>query len=505
MTQKNNRAEEEKALQKIRTDFLHFVVAMDPTFKVNRHAVFICKQINRLVFGDLKRLIISMPPRHGKSLLCSVYLPAFIYGILPQSEVIATSYGHTLAQEFGAKVRAIINSEAYQRIFPDTKIEGEGRSGSTWKTVPVEDEIRQGIYKATGAMGPLTGFGANFIIIDDIFKNSKEASSLTIRNGLKDWFDSTCYSRLLPGGKVLFLMTRWHEDDLIQYVLDNDSEDEWEYYNLEAICSNKEEDPIGREVGEALWPEWYDVDYFNAIKNRNPKQFYSLYQGKPSQGGGGDISQGLIHTWSATSLQEQNTPLPIFVRKYVSWDTASKQGESNDYSVGTVWGETRDKELYLLYVFRDKIPLPELYDTILFLHKSWGCNYTLIEDASSGIGLIQLIHKQHPQLRRRVIGIPAGTKKKLSLIEPIMEQGSVLLLEDDESGEPIIQEMSAFPNATHDDCVSSVVQMVWWWIKEGFAPAIRNTFGIGFPSEKSQSFFRKLREPADRRSSRRRR
>lgn len=447
-------------LEELRHDLLKFIVCIDPKYKVVPHTRFICSILNHLIFGDKSRVIISLPPRHGKSLICSTYLPAFLYGLNPELEIIATSYGHDLAHTFGAKVRQIINSEAYQRIFPHTKIEGTGIGGKEWKTE------KGGIYKATGAMGSLTGFGANYIIIDDIFKNSEEASSPTIRKKLKEWYDTTCYTRLLPAGKIIFLMTRWHEDDLITYVLENDKAGEWEYYNLAALAELEEDLEIRvrdtdlvfrRELGTALWPEHYPVSYLKPIMERNLLQFNALYQGRPGKGA---KSGAEFNTDKLSLIPKALIPSkPKADRRFISLDTASKNLESHSYTVLTEWSE-HNGILFLTDLIRDKFTIPDLTLFVESYIRTKSPDQVLIEDASSGIGLIQYLGtKFKPD---QIIAIKPGTEKKIAIGADILYSDMVFLRSEPEFS-VIIDELKSYPNGQYTDCVSSVIQALWWW------------------------------------------
>lgn len=446
-------------LEDIKHDLLKFIVCIDPNYKVTPHTRFICSVLNYLIFGDKSRVIISLPPRHGKSLICSTYLPAYLYGLNPGLEIIATSYGHDLAHSFGAKVRQIITSEAYQRIFPHTKVEGSGIGGKEWKTT------EKGIYKATGAMGSLTGFGAHYIIIDDIFKNSEEASSPTIRKKLKEWYDTTCYTRLLPQGKIIFLMTRWHEDDLITYVLENDRANEWEYYNLAALAELEEDLEIKvrdtdlvfrRELGTALWPEHYPVSYLLPIMERNLLQFNALYQGRPGKGA---KSGAEFNTDKLVLIPKALIPKVRANRKIISLDTASKNLETHSYTVLTEW-EEHNGILFLTNMVRDKFTIPDLTLFVESYIETNSPDLVLIEDASSGIGLIQYLCTKFKS--ERIIAIKPGTEKKIAIGADILYSDKVFLRSEPEFS-VIIDELKSYPNGQYHDCVSSVIQVLWWW------------------------------------------
>lgn len=252
---------------------LEFILATTPGYIASPLHVYLCEKIEAAVNQGDARLCISIPPRHGKSEIISKALPAYYLSKHPESQIMEICYGSDLAADFGARVRELMNSDLYKWLYPASVPTGEGKAGNKWMTVS------GGLYKGVGIGGSITGFGADLMVIDDIVKNRKEAHSPAFKKQVREFFGSTLFSRILPGGSVIILMTRWTADDLVGMVT---SELGWEYINLPAICTDIEADPLSRKLGEALFPQFYPVPRLEEIRQScNEYDWLSLYQGTP--------------------------------------------------------------------------------------------------------------------------------------------------------------------------------------------------------------------------------
>lgn len=413
-----------------------YAAYMNEGFKCPDHIVDICKNLDEFVFGDLKRLIISIPPRHGKSFLCSQALPQFILGNFPSKKILTATYSQSLSNTFSREVIRGMKTPQYKNLFPDTVIITDNDTGSFVTSLG-------GHYVSTSRGGTITGLGGDYIILDDLIKNSLESRSPTLHKNMRDWYDSTMYSRLLPGGKILFLMTRWSKDDLIQYILDNDDLSEWKYINYPALD----------EKGNALWEEMFSSSYLLDIKRRNPRQFECLYQGNP-------YNEELTKTFNLSQYKfsdinsNQNKQF-LFI--FSSWDTASKVDPKHCYSVGTKWGVTVKGELYLLDYIKIKLLIPDLRTLILSKHQEWDCKVSLIEDANSGTAIIQELSK-----KIKIDPISPNVKKKIPDACLLLEEHKVILLDFPE----ITKELEEYPHGEFSDCVASVVNAIWWYSRK---------------------------------------
>lgn len=435
-------------IQKARTSLLHFIVYMMPEYEVAEHHKLICSKAMELVNGKNKRLIVSLPPRHGKSTILSEFLPAFIFGYFAavKKEIIATSYGASLAVSFGKKVRRLIESPEYKLLFPDVQILGNSDAGGYFEFT------NKSQYVAVGRGGGITGRGADFCLVDDLLKDSQEASSAVIRESCKEWWDSTAYTRLLPGGNVLIVMTRWHEEDLPGYLLANDAKGEWELINIPAICEEPETDFLQRKKGEALWPNWYPISYLEPIKARNAYQFSALYQGNPV------AKQGNL--CEAQWLNFYNKLPDTWDSIVCSWDTASAAKDISCFNAGIVFGIKGDLAYVLDYV-HGRFKFPELLDTLSAQLLKWQPNFALIEDASSGTQLLQMLDGKTGQCKLVPISKQSNKLQKFAGILPIIRGGKLMLAE--EGQETLAQELIGYPYGRYDDCVIAITHFLDWW------------------------------------------
>jgi phage terminase large subunit-like protein len=405
---------------------------MNEDYIIANHTKKICDLINKFLRKEIRHLAISLPPRAGKSEICSYALPMYILGLDPTTQIIATTYGQDLSRMFSRRVISGMGSDRYKQLFPQTVLDNVGSSANIWYTT------QGGYFKSTSRGSALTGAGANIIIADDLIKNSIEASSPTLLESMRDWFDTTLASRLLSGGQILMLQTRWVDRDLIGHVLSNDIFNEWTYLNIEALDEN----------GRSYWEEKFSTEYLVGIKHRNPKQFACLYQGNPTAIDATDFSISDYKILNISDTDTSSTPKYYFA----SWDTAVKTGDSNDYTACTVWSAYSNRIVLEDYV-KERVKLPELYKLIEKTHNDWGCKYTLIEDSNNGSAVLQLLNKKW------YVPIPPNVSKKLLITTTTLEEHEAWLRNFSE----VISQLEKYPNGTEDDCVASIVNAIWWW------------------------------------------
>ncbi len=353
-----------------------------PGYKPAAHHRLIARHLEAVERGDITRLMIFMPPRAGKSMLVSEFFPAWYLGRNPSHYLIAATYAQELADDFGRKVRNQIADPSFQAVFPGCMLKGDSQASKrfhvTQKAESGEPEL-DGAYFATGIGGPMSGRGAHLLLIDDAVKNREEAESPTIRQRNKDWYTSTAYTRLMPGGKVVVVMTRWHEDDLAGWLLSTQAHENWTTLCLPAIA--EVEDAIGRKEGEALWPEAFPLETLAKIKESiGSRDWSALYQQHPTPLEGG--------IFKAAWFKRYDKPRDHYTRIVQSWDTAVKADQINDPSVCLTFGE-RENGYDLLQAMVRRLEYPALKALVKSQAEDWGADAVLIEDKASGQQLIQ--------------------------------------------------------------------------------------------------------------------
>ena len=260
---------EKKRRNQARKSLTDFTQYTKPDFETADHHKIICEKLEAVERGEIDRLMIFAPPRHTKSELASRRFPAWYLGRNPNKQIITATYSGDLASDFGRDVRNIVAEQEYLNLFPEVSLRDDSKAANRWHT------NNGGVYISVGVGGSITGRGAHIALIDDPLKNRKDADSETIRDSIWDWYTSTLYTRLMPGGAIILIMTRWHEGDLAGRLLEqqNNGGDKWEIINLEADKDNK---------GIALWPQWYPIEALNRIKaNIGAREFSALYQQRP--------------------------------------------------------------------------------------------------------------------------------------------------------------------------------------------------------------------------------
>jgi predicted phage terminase large subunit-like protein len=393
------------------------------------------------------RLMLFMPPRHGKSEIASVNFPAWMLGHYPRFEVIACSYSSSLAMAFSRKVREQLRSKAYKETFTETRLDPKSQSAETWNTTA------GGGYVAAGVSGPITGKGAHVLIIDDPVKNREEAESENQQRLVYDWYRSTAYTRLAPGGGVLIILTRWHDLDLAGQLLAEEDGDKWEVIRYPAIATEKE--PF-REIGEALHRDRYDEEALNRIRKAvGPRDFEALYQQNPVPDSGDYFKREDLQYYSREDLKYDNLHI------YTAWDLAIGQKEQNDYSVGLTVGFDQDENLYILDVVRGRWDGFNLVEEILDSYELWMPSIVGIERGHIEMAIGPFLRKR---IRERklfsmyVADLAVGRRDKQARARSIqgrIQQGKVFFPKD-LKGETLIAEMLRFPNGAHDDQVDAL-------------------------------------------------
>ena len=409
--------------------------ASDGVWQDAKHLQYISKRIQRAVSRGSGRLIINMPPRHGKSWLISKWTPTWYLANNPDKDVLLCSYGDHFAATWGRQVR----NEITQNNKIDLSVKDDNRSTTSF-------ELTQGALMATsGVGGALTGKGGDLIIIDDPHKNYDEAKSVVFQEKIKDWFNSTVYTRKQPDTTFIVLMTRWHENDMTGFLMDEHG-DEWEQIILPAIA--EEGDELGREEGEALWPERFDIDELKRTQNAvGSFTFNGLYQQRPMGLEGGIIKQSYIRYY-------EKQPEPDFI--LISWDLNFKKTDDGSFVVGQVWFQ-QGVNYFLIDQFRERIGYVETKAAIKSMAEKYpSYNQIMVEAKANGEAILDDLRG----LVRGLTPFQSGDSKeaRCSAVSPLFEAGNVFINPDASWTDKYIDELCTFPNAKNDDQVDATAQ-----------------------------------------------
>ena len=424
-------------------------------FLHNWHNELIAGKLAACARGEIRRLIINVPPRSLKSHAATVAFPAFILGYYPAAQIICASYGQDLANKHSKDCRSLMASQWYRGLFP-TRLSPQKQSAQEFLTT------QGGSRLSTSVGGVLTGRGADLIIIDDPLKPD-EALSETSRKAVNDWYDHTLYSRLndKQSGIIIIIMQRLHQDDLVGHVLEQET---WEHVRLPAIAEQEEihlvESPLGsrwvsRHVGEALHPEREPLPILGHIRRTiGEYNFAGQYQQQPAPLGGGMVKTDWFKSYVPG---EEPSKFDMVLQ---SWDTANKSTELSDFSVCTTWGR-KNKKFYLLHVLRERMDYPDLKRAVREQADRFRPSNILIEDKASGTQLIQEL------IREGVYGVtryaPTMEKKmRLHSVTNTIENGFVYLPTKADWLACYLHELTTFPNGKHDDQADSTSQALDW-------------------------------------------
>lgn len=434
-----------------------------PRWRTERFHAYLSAKLVDVSAGRIKRLILAVPPRHGKSTLCSHVYPAWHLGNYPAQRIILCGYEAKFAASWGRKARDILEEHG-PRLFGVSVSQGSS-SASSWDTAIERDGVMRaagGGMATAGVGGPILGKGAHVFIVDDPIKNAAEARSAVKRQSQKDWFQSTAFTRLEadPEGAMIIIMQRWHEDDLAGWQLqealnDEDQGEQWELIEFPAIATDH--DALGRKPGEALSAR-YPIERLNRLKRKlGTYWFTALYQQKPTPADGSIFKSQWFTYEGSIGEDGKKIVAPAQYDMIVQvWDTAMKEGEMNDYSACATVGYIKATgKAYLLNMFRDKLDMPKLLVAMKSQANRWQPTVILVEDKGSGTSAVQTLRKE-TKLPILAQGVRGDKVTRASMVTPYIEQGRLIickfaLLMEFEA------ELFAFPLGTHDDMVDALV------------------------------------------------
>lgn len=437
-----------------RKRLLPFVERFNPDYSAGWVHKDICKRLEKfsqdVVDRKSPRLMLFMPPRHGKSTLASIAYPAWHLGRNPKHEFISCSYSGSLAMSFSRKVRHLLREPLYKNVFTDAKLDPSSQSVEAWLTT------KGGGYVAAGVGGGITGKGAHVLVIDDPVKNREDAESDYNRDNVWDWYTSTAYTRLAPGGGILVILTRWHDDDLAGRLLRGaaDGGDEWEVVKYPAIAETDEE---YRKMGDALHEDRYNLESLEKIQRAvGPRDWSALYQQNPVSDEGDYFTRDMIRYYDPADIDFSR------MKFYCAWDLAIGQRDRNDYSVGLVVGVDEYDNLYVVDCVRGKFDGFEIVERILDLYEQWRPSIIGIEKGHIEMALGPFLEKR---VRERKLyeayfkDLKPGRRDKEARARAIqgrMQQGMVRIPKDEVWTGPLVAELLRFPNGVHDDQVDAL-------------------------------------------------
>ena len=436
-----------------RSSFMKFCNKVWPEFIEGRHHKIMAEKFDRLATGELKRLIVNMPPRHTKSEFGSYLLPAWLMGRRPTLKIMQTTHTAELAYRFGRKVRNLMNEQEYKSVFEDVELRADSQAAGRWET------SKGGEYFAAGVGGAVTGRGADLLIIDDPH-SEQDALSPTAMEHAYEWYTSGPRQRLQPAGSIVIIMTRWAENDLTGKLLRQQGRDpladKWEVVEFPALMPDD----------TPLWPEfWAKEDLLSVKGSLSVGKWEAQWQQNPTS----EVSAILKRNWWQKWESKELPPLQYIMQSY---DTAYSKQEAADYSAITTWGifyenESGPPNIILIDASRGRWEFPDLRRKALEEYKYWDPECVIIEAKASGMPLTQEL---------RNMGIPVtnytpsrGNDKltRVNSIAPLLESGLVWA-PDTVWAEEVIEECAAFPAGEHDDYVDTVTQALRRFREGGF-------------------------------------
>jgi len=468
----------QKINQESNTDFLTFVRLVAPTlvpeFKMGNHIKIISDNLKDMEEGKIKRLMVFLPPRSSKSVICSKLFPAWYIGRNPNHEILTVSHSDQLSSDFGRSVRDIVNTEEFQKIFSGVSLRSDVRAAGKWKTT------QGGTYYAAGVRSQIAGRGAHVAILDDVM-SEEDAFSDAGRRYIKEWYPAGLRTRIMPNGAIVIINTRFHYDDLCGWLLkqqENMSEYEtipWKVIKIPAWLDEEAAELLDLPQGGSYFPEWKSEEVLrtdeNEIKASNGSRYWnSLYMQDPTPEEGGLIKKRWLQNW-----EDPEPPSCDFVIQ--TFDTAFSTKTTADFSVIQTWGifylydqdergyESYAPHLILLGNIKGRFEYPELRKLAQKLYNEHRPDVCMIEKKASGQSLIQ-------DMRRA--GLPVmeylPDRDKVSRVyaaSPIMESGRLWIPKNKKWADDLIEELIRFPNAAHDDQVDALTMAVHY-LKESW-------------------------------------
>jgi predicted phage terminase large subunit-like protein len=466
-----NNEQKVRALQKLRVykknwvqehgkdTFLDFITHVYPGYMIGDHHRKLAKIFEDIANGVKKRVIVNIAPRHGKSELISYLAPAWFLGKYPHKKVIMASHTADLAVNFGRRVRNLVGSDAYKDIFPAVELQADSKSASRWGT------NYNGEYFAIGVGGALAGRGADLFIIDD--PHSEQDAKLGRPDVFKpawEWFQSGPLQRLMPGGAIIVVMTRWSKLDLtgeiINQMVKNDEVDQWEVVEFPAIIEGKD----GAE--RSLWPEFWPLEELLSKKaGLDVRYWNSQYMQNPTSEEGALIKREWWNIWD-----KEDPPSCEFT--IMTLDAAQESNNRADFNALLTWGvffneEVNNYNIILLNAIKKRMEFPELKELVLQEYKDWEPDSFIVEKKSNGAALYQ-------EMRRMGVPIseftPGKGQDKISRVNAVSDlfRSGIVWAPDRRWAKEVIEECNDFPSGANDDLVDATTMALMRFRQGGF-------------------------------------
>ena len=445
-------------------DLIEFCKRMQPDYKVGRHHRILADKLMALEDGSADRVCVNIPPRHGKSQLVSIFYPAWFLGRNPTKKVMMVSHTTDLAVDFGRKVRNLIDVDDYKEIFPDVSLAVDSKSAGRWNT------NFGGEYFACGVGSALAGRGADLLLVDDPHSEQDIINgNFSVFEKAYEWFTFGARTRLMPGGRVAIVQTRWHMDDLTGRVTNdmvkNELADQYEIVEFPAILDADDEN--GKPIKKPLWPEFFDLGALERTKASMPAfQWNAQYQQQPTAEEASIIKREWWGIWP------HDAPPPV---EYVimSLDAAAEKHNRADFTALTTWGvyfneNENAHHLILLDSIKERLEFPELKAMCMDEYRKWEPDAFIVEKKSAGTAIYQ-------EMRR--MGLPIqeytphrGTGDKLARLNSVADiiASGMAWVPATRWADELVEEIAGFPFMSNDDLVDSTVMALLRFRQGGF-------------------------------------
>jgi len=464
-------------------DLIEFCKLMMPEFIVGKHHRILADMLMAIESGDEDRICVNIPPRHGKSQLVSIFFPAWFLGRNPDKKVMMVSHTTDLAVDFGRKVRNLIALDAYRSIFPTVKLAQDSKSAGRWNTNV------GGEYYACGIGSALAGRGADLLLVDDPHSEQDVINgNFGVFEKAYEWFTFGARTRLMPGGRVAIIQTRWHLDDLTGRVVrdmgKNERADQYNVVEFPAIL-DIEDKKTKKTVQKPLWPEFFDLEALLRTKASMPVfQWNSQYQQKPTTEEAAMVKREWWNKW----IPDSPPPCEYVI---MSLDAAAEKHNRADFTALTTWGvflneETEAYNIILLNSIKQRIEFPELKQLAMEEYHDWEPDSFIVEKKSSGVALYQEMRRMGLPVSEYTPHRGSGDKlARLNSVADIVASG-ICWVPETRWAEEVVEEIAGFPFMSNDDLVDSTVMALMRFRQGGF---------IRLPSDEPEEerFFKRRR------------
>ena len=446
-------------------DLIAFCKLMQPDYIVGKHHRILADMLMDIERGDKDRICVNIPPRHGKSQLVSIFFPAWFLGRNPNKKVMMVSHTTDLAVDFGRKVRNLIATAEYSSIFPTVKLAQDSKSAGRWNTNV------GGEYYACGIGSALAGRGADLLLVDDPHSEQDVINgNFSVFEKAYEWFTFGARTRLMPGGSVAIIQTRWHLDDLTGRVVrdmgQNEQADQYEVVEFPAIL-----DVTGKKTGKItqkpLWPEFFGLEALLRTKASMPTfQWNSQYQQQPTAEEAALVKREWWNEWT-----KESPPSCEYV--IMSLDAAAERHNRADFTALTTWGvflheETNAYNIILLNSIKQRIEFPELKQLAMEEYQDWEPDSFIVEKKSSGVALYQEMRRMGLPVSEYTPHRGSGDKlARLNSVADIVASG-LCWVPQTRWAEEVVEEIAGFPFMSNDDLVDSTVMALMRFRQGGF-------------------------------------